>query len=422
MNIVFWASMLGMLFVAIGILILPLIRVKTSASIAYKESNLGLYESKVKELKLDLEEGRIDKEHYMSAINELDHELLLDVPVEDKESAAMHYGSKAKPRPVVAMIISVFLPALVLFIYMQMGMHENFESEVAQQDVQSEQQASISQMIKALADKLDKVGGSAEEWAMLGRSYKHIQRYADSSNAFSKAIELEPSARLYLEQAEALALSNEKSFVGEPRELVMKALELAPDSINTIWFAGVAEFQSGNYGESIDLLIQLSAEANADPEIGESIRFYVTAAREKLVAQGQDIPSVEVLLNVQEPAVEPVAGVRLEVAVDIKNEIRELFEQDTVVFVYAKAKQGPKMPLAAQRISLGDLPATVFLDDSMAMVAGMNISAFDGVVVSARISRAGSALAQSGDYIGAVVVDDVSTAKKLEVLISDAVR
>ena len=169
-------------------------------------------------------------------------------------------------------------------------------------------------------------------------------------------------------------------------------------------------------------MIQLSAEANADPEIGESIRFYVTAAREKLVAQGQDIPSVEVLLNVQEPAVEPVTGVRLEVAVDIKNEIRELFEQDTVVFVYAKAKQGPKMPLAAQRISLGDLPATVFLDDSMAMVAGMNISAFDGVVVSARISRAGSALAQSGDYIGAVVVDDVSTAKKLEVLISDAVR
>ena len=118
----------------------------------------------------------------------------------------------------------------------------------------------------------------------------------------------------------------------------------------------------------------------------------------------------------------PVAGARLEVAVEINKEIRELFDEDTVVFIYAKAKQGPKMPLAAQRLSLRDLPTTVILDDSMAMVAGMNISAFDGVVVSARISKAGSAIAQAGDYIGSVIVDDVTNAKELKVLISNIVK
>lgn len=412
--------MLGMLFVAITILILPLVRVKQKTSVAYKQSNLGLYKSKVSELEADLEEGRIDKQHYMAAVKELDHELLLDVPEESKDSAALHYAAKAKSQPVAAMIIAVFLPAFALLVYMQIGMHSETEQQVAEQQTQNEQQASIEQMIKALAAKLDRDGGSPEEWAMLARSYKHVGQYEKSSAVFAKVIEMAPSARLYLERAEAIALLNGKSFTGEARELVMKALELAPNSINTIWFAGVAEFQAGNYGESIDLLVQLAEEAHQDQEIGQSVRFYVSAAREKLIEQGRDVPPVEELLKVQ--VQEAASDVRLEVAVDIKAEVREKFDEDTVVFIYAKATQGPRMPLAAQRLNLSDLPSTVILDDSMAMVAGMNISAFDSVLVSARASRAGSAIAQPGDYIGSAVVDDVSGTKKLDILISNIVR
>ena len=426
MSVTFWAFMLAMLFIAIGLLILPLVRVSSSSSIAYKESNLGLYDGKLKELEIDLEEGRIEKQNYLSAVAELDRELLVDVPDDNKESAAINYGVIAKPQPVIAMLVAVFLPAFVFLVYMQLGMHSDNEAELNQVAAQEEHQESIDALIQKLADKLNSVGGTVEEWAMLGRAYKQIQRYAESSSAFAQAIRQQPSVRLYLEQAEALALLNNKSFVGEPRNLVMKALALAPNNVNALWFGGVAEFQSGNYGETIDLLIQLSAEANADPEIGDSIRFYVTAARENLIAQGEDIPPDDELLKTQKPANKSVestvAGVRLEVAVDINKEIRELFDENTVVFVYAKAKQGPKMPLAAQRLSLSALPASVVLDDSMAMMAGMNISAFDSVVVSARISKAGSAIAQPGDYIGSVVVDNVSTAEKLQVLISNIVK
>ena len=112
----------------------------------------------------------------------------------------------------------------------------------------------------------------------------------------------------------------------------------------------------------------------------------------------------------------------LEVEVKINSEIRQLFDSGTVVFVYAKAQQGPKMPLAAQRIRLSDLPATIVLDDSMAMVQGMSLSAFSSVEVSARVSRAGSAIAQSGDYIGSVLVNDVSNAEKLNVVINKIVK
>ena len=70
------------------------------------------------------------------------------------------------------------------------------------------------------------------------------------------------------------------------------------------------------------------------------------------------------------------------------------------VFVFARAAQGPKMPLAIRRIVVKDLPYTFVLDDSAAMAPGMVISAFDQVVVGARISRSGDAAPKPGDFQG----------------------
>jgi cytochrome c-type biogenesis protein CcmH len=55
------------------------------------------------------------------------------------------------------------------------------------------------------------------------------------------------------------------------------------------------------------------------------------------------------------------------------------------------------MPLAVQRLKASQLPATVSLDDSMGMLPTMKLSMFPQVVVGARISRSGNAIAQSGD-------------------------
>ena len=76
------------------------------------------------------------------------------------------------------------------------------------------------------------------------------------------------------------------------------------------------------------------------------------------------------------------------------------------LFVYAKAIDGPPMPLAAIRARAGDLPLSFTLDDGSAMAQGMALSKFARVKVVARISRLGSPQSQPGDIEG--VVADVA--------------
>jgi cytochrome c-type biogenesis protein CcmH len=68
------------------------------------------------------------------------------------------------------------------------------------------------------------------------------------------------------------------------------------------------------------------------------------------------------------------------------------------------------MPLAVMRGKVADLPLHFTLDDSMAMAQGLNISAFPKVVITARVSRGGGAIAQSGDLQGtsAPIANDAS--------------
>ena len=72
------------------------------------------------------------------------------------------------------------------------------------------------------------------------------------------------------------------------------------------------------------------------------------------------------------------------------------------LFVFARAAQGPRMPLAILKMRVSDLPLTFTLDDSSAMSPEMTLSKFPMVVVGARVSRSGDAMPRTGDLVGQV--------------------
>ena len=70
------------------------------------------------------------------------------------------------------------------------------------------------------------------------------------------------------------------------------------------------------------------------------------------------------------------------------------------VYVFARAAEGPRLPLAIVRQPAGGWPLRFRLDDSMAMTPQLTLSGTPRVVVGARVSKSGDATPRGGDLVG----------------------
>jgi cytochrome c-type biogenesis protein CcmH len=91
------------------------------------------------------------------------------------------------------------------------------------------------------------------------------------------------------------------------------------------------------------------------------------------------------------------------------------------LFVFARATEGPRMPVAILRAQAKDLPLEFTLDDRSSMIAGMKLSDQKQVVVGARISKSGSATPQPGDVQG-YSAPVAPGARGLHIVLSDVTR
>jgi len=117
---------------------------------------------------------------------------------------------------------------------------------------------------------------------------------------------------------------------------------------------------------------------------------------------GQALPPDHPPLPAGKPSADAAkpAGKAITAQVRLDPSLRDKAAPGNVVFIFARATQGPKMPLAIVRKQVKDLPVTVTLDDSMAMMPELKLSGFAEVVVGARISKSGDAVAKPGDLEG----------------------
>ena len=284
MSIPFWILILLMLLVAISILAYPVLKLRQVSAIAnkessYQESNLSINEEKIKELDLDLVEGRIDQPSYELAREELDRELLIDIPGDTGDTASMATSGTIKKQPTLVIMLAIFIPVMSILLYLQIGMPSATDADfiASQQQPQgqnSQQQASasIDDLTKQLKARIEQNGGTVQDWTMLARAHKYMGENALAEKAFVVALQHdENNAQLMLELAEVMALNNNRLFNAQSRELVLKAYALEPDNANVLWFAGVAEYQAGNFQPAIDHLLALLPTARDDESVMKSI-------------------------------------------------------------------------------------------------------------------------------------------------------
>jgi len=206
--------------------------------------------------------------------------------------------------------------------------------------------------------------------------------------------------------ADAMAMRNDGDLQGEPEALVQRGLKMAPRFPNGLWLAGMAAQQRQDFATAHRYWSLLLPLVEDNPQSAQEVRSLLAMLEER-------VPELA-----SESAAAAPAGRRLTLAVDISDELRARAAPDNTVFVYARAMQGPPMPLAVKRLRLADLPATLTLGDGDAMMPSMKLSSFDRVIVGARVSASGNPIAQSGDfYTELESVDSTNPPERISLII-----
>ena len=272
----------------------------------------------------------------------------------------------------------------------------------------------IEKMIKELEARLEKEPGNAEGWMMLARTYYALNRYPDAARAFERATALVPdNAALLADYADALGAAQGGTLQGKPLELVARALAADPTQWKALALAGTAAFDRKDYAQAVGYWERMKATVPAGSQIAQSIDASIAEARElgglkagpasSSPAIAKAAPATPAAAATPAPAATPgpvasaaapaaAGGGSVAGTVALAPALAASASPDDVVFVFARAAQGPKMPLAILRKQVKDLPLTFTLDDSMAMAPNMSLSNFAEVVVGARLSKSGQAM------------------------------
>lgn len=396
--------MAALLLLAAALATRPWWRGAATTTLGRRRANAAAYRTRLAELEAERESGLVAPADFEALKAELDGRLLADAQGEEAKAAA--------PQP------RRWLPVLLLTLLLAVfagGWYALSDSWRAQQQLEAHAAASdqVAGMVQQLVDHLQQQPDDPQGWAMLGRSYFVMQRYSEAAKAYAEANAraTSPDPDWLAGQGEALGFARDRDLQGTPAQLFEQALRIDPDFGKALWYAGLAAVQAGDTAAARAHWGKLAAQA----DLPEQMRQVVQDQLQKLNGQAA-APALAAGAAPARPAAAG-GGTRLDLRVSLAPELASKVPAGAVLFVFAKAEQGPPMPLAVQRLPGQQLPAQIRLDDSMAMAPSLTLSSFDRYVVTARLSGGGGAQAQSGDLEGSAHVARADAGKPVQLKI-----
>lgn len=413
-----WLVASVMLVVALLVILLPLWRPGSARVVLDSNTaNVAVLREQLQELEQEYTGGGLTEDQFDRARRDLQDSVAADLL---DDNSALNQTVSAGTRRWVSLLLIVLLPLSSVLLYRQISTFQDVSpdelrsSQSAAQVGERQKQPSIDEMVEILAARLRQDPENAQGWKMLGKTYVVLQRIPQALSAFEKAYQLagESDAGLLLDYAEALAFANGDQMSGKPEELLEKALKLKPNLPKAMWLSGFAYFQKADYPSAINAWSGLLN----NPAIPEETKIILK----------QRIAEARQLGGLEEVDVKPVQAASVPVVVDIQvslhESIRDQVKAEEAVFVFARSLTGPPVPLAVKKIRVADLPISVRLDDSMAMVKGHSLSDKDQVIVGARVSRSGAPTPQPGDLEGLSGTIDPRITSKIDVVIDRLVK
>ena len=366
-------------------LLLPLLRapitVDNSAN-ERREANLAIFRDQLAELERERDEASLSATDFEQAKRELQRRMLEDVQTENSGEPT----STASKKTAIALLI--VLPLAATAGYALLGNPRGLDPMQTQPQTRVSP-VQIEAMVVKLAEKLKNNPDDANGWVMLARSYKVLERFAEAAEAYSHAgAVVNKDASLLADYAEVLAQTNKGDLQGKPGELIARALKLDPNEPQALLLAGAAASDRRDFTAAADHWSRLLLQLEPGSEEAASVEAAIAKAREIAAGSANKKP--------------PVTGPGISGKVTLSPQLAAQAKPDDVLFVFARAEEGQRMPLAVVRSSVAALPLSFHFDDSMALPGGRKLSEFKTVSIEARIAKAGKAQTSSGDLFGSI--------------------
>ncbi len=422
----FWV-VAGILTIGALLFIVPTLLSKGTSrtGVIRKAANVSIYRDQLAELESDLRSDVLNKEQYDQSKRELQQRMVQDVPEGDSLASMVIAGShRGNIATITVMMLAI--PLMAVSLYLWIGNTKGLtpqpipeqQSPMSGSGPESESgHQNFSSVLDSLIARLREQPDDVEGWIMLGRTYAIMQRFNEAKIAYERVVALSPeSPELLVDYADIVAMTNGGSLQGEPMELVNKALSLSPKNPKALALAGTAAFEQKNFKQAASYWEKLLVQIPPESKLAQSVKESITEAKSLASGKGSTMsgmqnqaatsnqnsppPASQAAAANQNAGAAGAAGATLTGTVTLSATLAGKVSPDDTLFIFARATEGPPMPRAISVKKVRDLPASFLLTDGMGARPDLKISNVPQLIISARITKSGKAMPESGDLQG----------------------
>jgi cytochrome c-type biogenesis protein CcmH len=422
MSVLFFLIATVLVCIAVGSLVRVILREPISQEVAREQKNIEVARQRLEELRQRIAVGEIESADAETLQEEIERGLLIDLDETNGEEGFQIHSSRDKVNRWTAVAVALVIPIAAGALYLVLGQPSVISNPpvantqvadggVLDNETNLEAQA-FEERTQEVMRRLMEQPDDALGWDTLARLFVAQERFAEAAGALKKFRELAgDSADVLVREANALAFANNGELRGEPESLIDRALELDPQHFGALFLAGFAVALRQDYQSALDYWHRAET-LSPNEDVRSEIRRLISGAEAEIAGTGS---------STGDGVSTVAAGQSVRVSVSVEPAILEQVDPQDSVFIFARALQGPAVPLAVVKRQVKDLPLVIELDDNSAMVPNMTISAFDKISIVARISRSGTAQAASGDFFGETEVIEPKITSEVAITISEQV-
>lgn len=389
-----WWLIAGLLLLASLFLVYPFIRHDRTVVQDDADANLQIFRDQQAQLDSQLQQQEIKQPQYEQLLAEAKQLLLLNSQKPQVEETVVSV-KVGRLLPVALLLLPIF--CLASYHYLGAAADEkilkmlevNTQLSVDDPQAQFKQQELFSAIEKRAAQRPDNI----YYWILLAKRAVQQNDLSSAQYHYAQAIKASPEDSYLLAQyAEITFMLADSQFTDEVNRAIDKAFAIDSSNPTVLGLKGIQAFETEQWQLAITYWQEASRQMKQGSPTATALKAGIARAQKRLGIEPQEQLSPQV-----------------EITVSIDKSIQ--FDPNQTVFVALVAISGAPMPLAAKKLRAGDLPTTITLSNSDAVMEGYNLSSVNEVKAVARLSETGSATPQAGDWEAAIQRVDLSSGK-----------